>query len=304
MGDPTLISGLQQYLNMDTGVLLSGNPASDGGKVDTIEDQHTTANDAAQTSSSLQGTWTENDADFNDHGSVTMDNGPWYECDSMASAFSGTDKPFTIIQVIKLINVSVIKCPFSFGGAGVNPFVALHHDGSQRMQGQRRDDSGSSVTANEAGASATTTPMVLTWKSDGTDLTIYIDGTAVLSGGGFDVGATTITLATIGAQRYNGGATIPIVSRMKLARQEVYNVALSDTDRSNQEDDLYNTYIAPLSSSSASSSSRSSSSSKSSSSLSSQSSASSSSSTAIKDHPRSKSIVSVGAASATIEQPT
>jgi hypothetical protein len=156
----------------------------------------------------------------------------------IATALSGTDKPFTVIAVVKQSALLADSTIFALGdSASTQQEHLLIANGSTNYYSWRQGDSGSQVQVT--GGTPTKDTRILSWVFTGTTISFYIDGVAVYTGTAQDVVAATFNRAAIGATIR---ATSALYLNGKFGFLGVSSVAMADDDREIWENFLANRF--------------------------------------------------------------
>jgi hypothetical protein len=159
---------------------------------------------------------------FNGRPAVQFLTDDYMTCDAAASAFSGSDAPFTFISVVKSTNATSGETQFSLGHSTTTAFHIV-----SKARHQRRDDA--SVFLNPAGPSFTLSlmPYIMVHRFSGTEGRIYKDGQA-LQTSALDVGTATFNWFTLGAIRRQ--AVLSAFLNSYMSEFALWNVMLSDDE--------------------------------------------------------------------------
>lgn len=146
--------------------------------------------------------------------------------DGLASLFSGTDQPFSMVMVAKKIGNVGNGTYFSFSrSSSVTPLHLLRTNTTVSYGSVRRDDA--NTLSNLTAGTPDTTAHVLAWVFTGTAVTLHIDGTSTI-GAAQDVGAMTVDQVDIGAVH---SITASDFANMDVGEVILASTALSDADR-------------------------------------------------------------------------
>ena len=233
---------LEQVLDLDVGVENNGIPVTDGGLIDTIKDQTSNLNNATQLGDPQKATYNESDDDFNGHAVAVFNGAQYYEMDSLANKFSGLDKPFSVVQVVRFLLLNVEQCLFSLGGDLVNPLHFLSVSSSGQYKSQRRADDGAGLAAVEEVSKSPykIEPVVLVWEFDGSKLSCYQNHYVVFENQYQDVAGLSLNKVTLGTKRW--GSSIQDYANVELAYQEVYLSVLGLAMRQTKVNELMDKY--------------------------------------------------------------
>lgn len=130
----------------------------------------------------------------------------YFTADGVASVFSGTDKAYTLVTVLRNTGTAADqRCWFSYAKTGsTNPFVYLRRSTAQAIN-NKTDDAGSAATVATASAfSGSNVWYVWTEMTTGTAVSKWRNDTKIADAVAQDVGAFTCNVVRIGVQYYNG----------------------------------------------------------------------------------------------------
>lgn len=230
---PTDLSGCVLWLRPD-----SSHVTLNGSDVSGITDRSSASNDASQGTAANQPLWQSSSANFNGYPSVRLDAsadggaGEWLRADGVASNLSGIDKPFSFVMALRFVATptsgeNVLAVKWSGGGT---PFMQIiKATGTPDYQVVKRDDS--SVQVSQAGGTPDTTARVVSVVCDGTTISVFVSGTAVIDGAGFDVGDTTLDQFSIGPN----GSPVAAASDIEWADLAGYSRTITTTEREDVE---------------------------------------------------------------------
>jgi hypothetical protein len=153
--------------------------------------------------------------------------------DSLATYFAGSNKVLTVFAVAQTDVTGSAQDMFSGARTSSNDgnYRFVWNNGSQKLQIAREDDTSSGVSLS-AGTSLGTTAHVAVWCFDGTNGSIFLDGTS-------DVTASNLTRSTITVNSVAIG-NLPRLSPAvffngRIYEIAVYNTAVSTGDRNSVE---------------------------------------------------------------------
>lgn len=223
-GGPPVIGGCKLWLDATKGVTKDGSNL-----VSQWNDQSGNGNHATQGTGANQPTWTAASSGINGNPFLAFSSASsqYMTANGAATTFSGSDKPFSLAIVFKKTTNSGTQNYFALGRASsTTPVHQLYTNGSSNYAFYRRDDASSSVTTG-AGTPDTSTHVV-TVVFTGTDISIWVDGTNVVSAFAANVGTATFDTVGIGAwsstsilQPFNGA----------IGEVILHDSALGTTDR-------------------------------------------------------------------------
>jgi hypothetical protein len=171
-------------------------------------------------------TYSASDATLNGRPSLTFDGtNDHYTIDSIASHFSGTAKPYTVVVVGYNGGAAGNRDVFTVGrSSSGTPFCECRMRATTDIvYGNRRNDAG--ATAVVDGATPGATAHVFAWIYDGSNLNVYMDSGTPVDTQAASTGAMTIDQATIGCYRGNGGTSL--FCNGTIGQVCVWNTALS-----------------------------------------------------------------------------
>lgn len=211
---PTEIANLEAYLRYDVGVQTSGS------NVTQWNDQSGNGNHALGGAGHYP--------TLGAGGIVFNGSSQYLTIDSLASIFSGADKPFTLILVKEETTTAFTDRPFSTGNSGTNvPTFSIYYDNPPDNYVFNLRDNTNTV-ADHAFGTVTTNRTLLTIVMSGTTVSIWEDNTPVLTDAAANVGTVSVNRVSIGVLRRSdlGGYFHGNIQAVL-----VYSVALSATDR-------------------------------------------------------------------------
>lgn len=222
---PRDVPGLVQELDADVGVTYTL-----GLVLSSWADQSGNGYTATPLAGSLGLTGLLEDKFFANHASITLNGvNDSLIADALASTFSGTTKPFYIVQVIRDITLPTNGSFWCFGrSSSGTPFDYFRTVGAAPYRHQRRNDAGSLV-AGDGGTPNTTQSHIteVTW--DGSNTSVWIDGTLIVNNVALAGGAMTVDRFTIGSARTNAGGSQ--FGNFALTRHLIYSAIPSTADQ-------------------------------------------------------------------------
>jgi hypothetical protein len=117
----------------------------------------------------------------------------------LAAAHSGTNLPFTVVQVARHVSNVASEDLWSWGSSTDNdPFSVFRSNGTTYQVQQRNDDASSNL-AVVTGVVVNTLPHVYVSRFDGTNAEVVVDGALLAGPGACNVGAVTVDRFALGA---------------------------------------------------------------------------------------------------------
>jgi hypothetical protein len=179
-----------------------GSLVGNNGAVARWEDKSGNVRHATQATSGSRGTW--NASGINGIGAISLDGNDFYSANSLASVFSGEDKPIAIFAVCKRSTADAQHAAWSFGRSlNVNPVVSIRStdiaaDGtSNKIRSTKRDDSAVSITKNSSTNWGTDTTAIA-YIDSGISSEVWKDGAIAIANDTSDIGSITLDRFTIG----------------------------------------------------------------------------------------------------------
>jgi hypothetical protein len=160
---------------------------------------------------------------FNGRPAVQFLNDDYLTCDAAASAFSGSDVPFTFISVIKSTNDLPTECQMSLGHTTTNAYHLIY-----KARHLRRDNVPTAITPAGPALTYLNRPTIMVHRFSGTEGRIRRDG-ELLQTVALDVGTCTFNTFTIGAVRRATGILNTFLNAY-VAEFALWNVMLSDDE--------------------------------------------------------------------------
>lgn len=204
-----ILSTLYQDSSKTTPVAADGDPV--GAWVDSVGGV-----DGTQGTTAAKPTFRENDNRLVFDGSSDF-----LQANAAAAYFTGTDKAFTVLVAA---NVTSVAATMQFLSLDNNAGSALMEFRSNAYYISKRDDANTLVSASVAGA--TTGKRLTAYACSGTTVSVRNNGVVVINEAAFNVGATTLNVATIG-RRADVGVNFFTGDLYRLA---IYTTRLSDDD--------------------------------------------------------------------------
>ena len=158
---------------------------------------------------------------------LSFDGGDYLICDWLAASagVSGSDKPFTVVAVLKFSAVGAIRQILTFGRAatnntlrmcGVSSFPAWFFYSVDDADGEN----------GSTGGTPDTSPHVVCFLFSGMTVSILIDGVTVANETVHNLGVNTLDQATIGAQRTFGALTqfmLGVIGQLAVLNRRISN---------------------------------------------------------------------------------
>lgn len=237
---PASISGLNLWLDSRTGMYTTSGGStlvsSDGDPVGRWEDQSGNANHATQATSTKRGTFKVNASAGGTKDVVRFDGvDDFLACNSLAAAFSGSDKACSVFVVFKSSVTTGNPIPFSISNVATSDNPRHHCDmlDSAGYRLLRRDDGGTLLQ----GSSGTrdTGWHRFCYCFDGTSGQLYDAGATVGGSLSLNVGNCTFDVTTIAGLRFNSGGYDTASGPLQgdIAALLVYQAALTSGDVTN-----------------------------------------------------------------------
>lgn len=219
---PTEIAGLQLWLDAGRGVTKDGSNLVSQWSDLSGQGNHATA------SGSDRPTWVSHNSGRNYHSSILFSGSQHLKADSAATAFSGNDIPYTLINVTKLDSTAFDQSVLGLGNSADGDSAAIHLPSTAAGARQffRRSDDG--TTINRIFGTATTNYEVILWKFNGTEIEVFLNGLSIYGPIGANVNTNTLNRLTIGAWRSTGSANTFL--RGSITEIAMYDSALSGAD--------------------------------------------------------------------------
>lgn len=226
--EPDQIAGLNLWLAADriTGV-------ADSGAVSSWTDLSPAGNNATQGTGSAQPTYRTGANGLGGRPAVVFDGtGDWLAANGLATVFSGTDKPLSVIVVMDTTAYDDDPtCLWSAGNSGTTtPYQNLDFRTTPSYRVGKRDDG--NTGADTAQGTPNTNPTIVSYVHTGVAVSLFANGATVINAAASNVGATTLNRFTLGAfgrtaaeDFYNG----------RIAEVCAYDAAISTANRQRLE---------------------------------------------------------------------
>jgi len=147
-------------------------------------------------------------------------------CNSLSSAFTGSDTPFSAFAVYRPATTAGQQAVFCAGNSGTALRQVMHDYGTgSAFRIFKRDDATTQAIATTS-LSPVSTPVMMSMSCAGTTLKAWKDGTSFYNGA-FDIGVTTLNTFTLGCR---AAAALNNFFSGDIAEIIIYNRGLSDVE--------------------------------------------------------------------------